>query len=153
MNIELRTARLDDLGIIHAIRRDAILGVASETGLSDLQTWADRRSPEYFADRVAAGNVVIANSDGDDIGWGSSSDEWITGVYVRSLWSSRGVGRTIMSRLETEIVERGCACVRLASSPNAIGFYTKLGYAVVGPPDSDGAIPMKKHLRTWFPHP
>jgi len=151
VSIKLRTASLDDLGIIHAIRRDAILGVPSETGLSDRQTWADRRSPEFYADRLAAGNVVIASSEGDDIGWGSSSDAWITGLYVRSSWSRIGVGRTIMSRLETEIVKRGHACARLESSPNAVGFYTKLGYAPVGLPDGDGAVPMKKRLRTADP--
>ena len=70
MSIKLRTASLDDLGIIHAIRRDAILGVPPETGLRDRQTWADRRSPAFFADRVAAGRVVMASSAGDDIGVG-----------------------------------------------------------------------------------
>ena len=152
MSIKLRTASLDDLGIIHAIRRDAILGVPSETGLSDRQTWADRRSPEFFADRVAAGNVVIASSKGDDIGWGSSADAWITGLYVRTSWSRRGVGRTIMSSLETEIVQRGHTCARLESSPNAVGFYTTLRYAPVGLPDGEGAVPMKKRLRTAAPH-
>ena len=151
MSIKLRTASLNDLGIIHAIRRDAILGVPSETGLSDRQTWADRRSPEFFADRVAVGHVVIASSKGDDIGWGSSADAWITGLYVRTSWSRRGVGRTIMSSLETEIVQRGHTCARLESSPNAVGFYTTLGYAPVGLPDGEGAVPMKKRLRTAAP--
>ena len=148
VRINLRTAGLDDLGIIHAIRRDAILGVPSETDRSDRQTWADMRSADYFAVRVAAGHVVIANSAGGDVGWGSSTEQWITGLYVHPLWSQRGVGRTLMSRLEAEIVKRGHACARLASSPNAVGFYAKLGYVVVGVPDSDGAVPMKKRLST-----
>ena len=71
MIVTLRTASLDDLDIIHAIRRDAILGVPPETGLRDRQTWADRRSPAFFADRVAAGRVVMASSAGDDIGGGA----------------------------------------------------------------------------------
>jgi hypothetical protein len=83
VSIKLRTASLDDLVIIHAIRRDAILGIPSETGLSDRQTWADRRLPEFYADRLAAGNIVIAGSEGDDIGWGSRADEWIIGKSVR----------------------------------------------------------------------
>jgi len=151
VSITLRTASLDDLGIIHAIRRDAILGIPSETGLRDRQAWADSRSPGFYADRLASGNVVIASSEGDVIGWGSSADEWITGLYVGSSWSRRGVGRTLMSRLETEIVKRGHACARLESSSNAVGFYTKLGYAPVGLPDGDGAVPMKKCLRTVDP--
>jgi GNAT superfamily N-acetyltransferase len=147
VSIKLRTSSLDDLGIIHAIRRDAILGVPPVAGLSDLQTWADRRSPEFYADRLAAGNVVIASSEGKNIGWGSCSDEWITGLYVRSSWSLKGVGRTIMSRLETEIAKRWHTFARLESSANAVGFYTRLGYAPVGLPDDDGAVPMKKRVR------
>jgi GNAT superfamily N-acetyltransferase len=150
MSITLRLASLDDLGILHAIRRDAILGVPSEMGLRDRQTWADRRSPEFFADRVVAGHVVIASAAGDDIGWGSSTEAWITGLYVCAAWSRRGVGRTLMSRLETEIVQRGHACARLASSPNAVGFYTTLGYAPVGL-HGEGAVPMKKRLSMAAP--
>ncbi len=146
LRITLRTARLDDLGSIHAIRRDAILGVPPETGLVDRQAWADRRQPEFYADRLAAGCVVIASAEGDAIGWGSSADAWITGLYVRAGWSGRGVGRTLMASLETEIVQRGHACAHLEASPNAVGFYTRLGYAPVGLPDGEGAVLMQKRL-------
>ena len=146
MRIALRPACLGDLDLLHAIRRDAILGVAAEMDLRERQTWADRRSPTFFADRVAAGHVVIASVDGDDIGWGSHADAWVTGLYVRPSGSRRGVGRTLMSRLEREIAERGHTCVRLASSPNAVGFYTTLGYGPAGLPDDEGAVPMKKRL-------
>jgi GNAT superfamily N-acetyltransferase len=148
MNITLRKANLEDLGIIHAIRRDAILGIQAEFSQSALLAWADKRSPEFFADRVAANHVTIASSEGKGIAWGSSSEEWITGLYVCSSWSGRGVGRTLMSRLETEILQRENAYAKLGSSPNAIDFYTILGYVPFGLLDGDGALPMKKRLKT-----
>lgn len=144
----MRTASLDDLGSIYAIRRDAILGIPSETGLRERQVWADRRSSAFYADRLAAGMVVIAHAEGDAVGWGSSVGAAITGLYVRAAWSGRGVGRLILARLEEEIVQREHACARLEASPNAVGFYTKLGYAQVGLPDADGAVPMQKRLST-----
>jgi len=49
-----------------------------------------------------------------------------------------------MSRLEADILKRGHEYATLDSSPNAVGFYIKLGYRSVGPPDDDGALPMKK---------
>ncbi len=58
-----------------------------------------------------------------------------------------GVGRAIMSRLESDIVKRGHECATLDSSPNAVGFYVKLGYTPVGPLNDDGAVPMRKALR------
>jgi GNAT superfamily N-acetyltransferase len=163
VRIKLRTAGLDDLTSIYAIRRDSILGVPSEASLSDSpeerllprqtlryrqrQAWADKRSPNYYQDRITAGHVVIASFEEDNIGWGSSSDDCITGLYVCSSWYRRGVGRIIMDSLEMEILRRGYTSARLESSLDAVGFYTKLGYESVGFPDEDRAVPMKKHLR------
>jgi len=149
--VTLRTASLDDFEIIHAIRRDAILGVAAETGLRDRQTWADSRSPAFFADRVAARPGRHGQFGGRRYWVGSSAETWITGLYVRTSWSGKGVGRRLMATLETEIVKQGHACARVESSPNAVGFYTRLGYIQVGLPDGEGAVPMKKRLRTADP--
>lgn len=146
ISIKLRVAGPDDLAVINAIRRDAILGIPPETGLRDAQAWADKRSPEFYAERLAAGSIVIASSRGCPIGWGSSDDDRITGLYVRSSSGAVGVGRAIMSNLEVKILQRGHAYARLESSPNALGFYIKLGYSQIGPAEADGAIPMRRHL-------
>ncbi len=148
MTVTIRKASMDDLGIIHDIRRDAILGIESdELGVTTRRAWADRRSPEFYAQRVAAGDVVLAVSESGTIGWGSSSGDCITGIYIRSSSGHMGIGRAIMSSLEADIVKRGHECATLESSPNAVGFYTKLGYTLAGRPDDEGAVPMKKPLR------
>jgi putative acetyltransferase len=151
MSMTIRKASSDDLGIIHNIRRDAILGISDDFGVIERQAWADRRSPEFFAERIAAGDVVLAVSGSSGLGWGSSSGNYISGVYIRSSSGRTGVGRAIMSRLEFAIAKRGHECATLDSSPNAVGFYVKLGYAPVGHPDGDGAVPMKKALRVPDP--
>jgi GNAT superfamily N-acetyltransferase len=148
VSLTIRDASSADLGIIHDIRRDAILGIESgEFGMIEREAWADRRSPEFFAGRVAAGGVVLAISGGRGLGWGSSSRNYISGVYVRASSNRAGVGRAIMSRLEADIVTRGHESAALDSSPHAVGFYVKLGYVSVGPPDEEGALPMRKALR------
>ena len=151
MSVTIRKASSDDLGIIHDIRRDAILGIADDVGVIERQVWADRRAPEFFAGRVAAGDVVLAISGSSGLGWGSSSGHYISGVYIRSSSGRRGVGRALMSRLEADIVKRGHEYATLDSSPNAVGFYVKLGYTPVGPLSDDGAVPMKKALRVPVP--
>jgi len=148
MSVTMRKASSADLGIIHDIRRDSILGIESDDfGVVERHAWADRRSPEFFARGVAAGEVVLAVSGSGGLGWGSSSGNYISGVYVRSSSGRTGVGRAIMSRLEADIVKRGHEYATLDSSPNAVGFYIKLGYALVGRPDDHGALPMRKALR------
>jgi hypothetical protein len=50
MSIELRPATLDDLAIIHAIRRDAILGIPDEAGrliMARLETEIGKRGYGY----------------------------------------------------------------------------------------------------------
>ncbi len=147
--VTLRQANLCDLQIIHAIRRDAILGIKSEAlAETDRREWAGSRSQEYFIDRVAAGEVLIAMVEGTAVGWGSTSGEFVTGLYVCPCASLRGIGRSIMSSLESRIMSDGHTSARLESSPNALQFYRRLGYVPVGSPQDDGAIPMKKALET-----
>lgn len=49
-----------------------------------------------------------------------------------------------MWTLEADIVKRGHEYATLDSSPNAVGFYINLGYVSMGPPNDDGALPMRK---------
>ena len=147
MIVTLRQAGLNDLCVIHVIRREAILGIESK-GLAetDRRKWADRRSHEFFRDRVASGEVVIAVCEGDAVGWGSVSGDLVTGLYVRPSVGLRGVGRKIVSSLESRIMRKGHVFARLESSQNAVHFYAELGYVAVGPPEDDGEISMKKAL-------
>src|SRR5712691_7548460 len=75
MSVTSRKASSDDLGIIHDIRRDAILGISDDFGVIERQAWADRRSPEFFAERVSAGDVVLAVS--------GSSGAWLGKQFRR----------------------------------------------------------------------
>ena len=122
VSVTIRKASLDN-GIIHDIRRDAILGIESdELGHNEALGLGDRRSPKFYAQRVAAGDVVLAVSGSSTIGWGSSSGDSISGIYIRSSSGHMGVGRAIMSSLEADIVKCGHECATLESSPNAVGF-------------------------------
>jgi hypothetical protein len=149
MSVTIREASSDDLGIIHDIRRDAILGISDDVGVIERQAWADRRSPEFFAERIVAGDVLLAVSGSSGLGWGKG--DYISGVYIRSSSGRTGVGHAIMSRLESDIVKRGHECATLDSSPNAVVFYVKLGYTPAGPLNDDGAVPMRKALRVPDP--
>ena len=147
-DLQVRGAQHDDLIAMHAIRREAILGidVGWEVEAGARQAWADRRSSEAFADRVAAGDAVIALLAGHEVGWGSSTGDRITGLYVRPSIGHSGVGRTLMAVLEAAVEARGHAHSYLQSSPNAVGFYTKLGYAPTGMAQSEAGLPMWRQL-------
>ena len=139
--MNFRKGTLEDLELIHEIRRAAILGITSkELSRTECHTWAERRSPEYFAPRVEAGEVVIVeNESGEAIAWGASVGKRVEGIYVRPESGLRGVGRHLMSQLEKQVAVRGNSSAQLAASLNAVGFYEKIGYiALHGVSDSLG---------------
>jgi len=150
--VTIRRTTLEDVATVDDIRRDAILGIDSaEFDVDDLRRWADDRPAGYFADRIAAGDVVIAFLDAAAVAWGSSTGDYVSGVYIRAAASRRGVGRAIMSALEAEIRRRGHESAFLDASPNAVGFYLVLGYTQVGPVKENNSIPMKRALGTSSP--
>ena len=146
--MNFRKGTLEDLELIHEIRRAAILGISSkEFSRTECHTWAERRSPEYFAPRVETGAVVIVEDEsGEAIAWGASVGKRVEGIYVRPECGRRGVGRQLMSELEEQIRERGNSSTRLAASLNAVGFYEKLGYVALDGVSDSKTLPMAKEL-------
>ena len=146
--MNFRKGTLEDLELIHEIRRAAILGISSkEFSRTECRTWAERRSPEYFAPRAETGAVVIVeNESGEAIAWGASVGNRVEGIYVRPECGRRGVGRQLMSELEEQIRERGNSSTRLAASLNAVGFYEKLGYVALDGVSDSKTVPMVKEL-------
>jgi hypothetical protein len=51
-----------------------------------------------------------------------------------------------MAWMESRIEQHGHSSVTLESSPNAVGFYKRLGYQETGLPDERGAHPMARVL-------
>ena len=145
-DLALRTARPADLGTMHDIRRAAILGVQVDLAPRAREAWANRRGPNSFAARVAAGDVIIASLAGTDIGWGSSEADHISALYVYPAYGRRGVGRKLLEKLEATVAQRGHEFVHLESSLNAVSFYERLGYAQSGSLRVDGSLPMRKRL-------
>ena len=146
--MNFRRGTLEDLELIHEIRRAAILGITSKKlSRTEHRTWAERRTPEYFAPRVEAGAVVIAeNESGEALAWGASVGKRVEGIYVCPESGGCGVGRYLMSELEKQIRQRGNSSARLAASLNAVGFYEKLGYVALGGVSDGKTVPMAKEL-------
>jgi putative acetyltransferase len=145
-DLAFRTGLPNDLEWMHGIRRAAILGVQADVEPAAREAWADRRRPDSFIGRVAGGEVIIASLAGEDIGWGSSAADHIGALYVSPAYARRGVGRTLLAKLEAAVAQRGHELVRLESSVNAVSFYERLGYVQSGSLRVDGSLPMRKRL-------
>lgn len=85
------------------------------------------------------------------IGWVEVDRDRVAALYVSPSCSRRGVGSVLLAFAETFIRSSGYTTARLESSPNALDYYLKRGYLRYGVADSDGALPLRKHLATLTP--
>lgn len=73
--------------------------------------------------------TLVVESGGQLLGVGALDGDEIRRVYVHTDGQHQGVGDALMGALEAEARRRGIADIRLESSPSAVPFYKRRGYA------------------------
>jgi ribosomal protein S18 acetylase RimI-like enzyme len=124
---------------------DALLAI-------DRATWSSLSSPAgepsigpFFNNRTSPQNVVVAELDGEPIGWAkiehptelpASGHVWhVTGLAVDPQFEGRGAGRALMEALIELARERGGRRMTLrvfATNERAQRLYERLGFEVEG---------------------
>ncbi|MEK6300836.1 MAG: GNAT family N-acetyltransferase [Acidobacteriota bacterium] len=122
--IMIRPASLNDADMIRRIYQAAL----PETATND----------EHWEKALRQGGMFIAELEEATIGFGGidfDATEQIRYVYVIPEYQRSGlqVGLKILQTLEAAARQRGIGLVRLHSTPNAVRFYEKAGYAAVEP--------------------
>jgi len=137
----LRLATLDDAEAIRAIYN---VEVTTSTVTFDLEPRTLEAQREWLAARSGAHSAIVAERDGEVIGFASLSP-WKErpayrtsvedSVYVHRAWQGRGVGRLLLARLVEVANESGFHAVfgRIVGGHEAsIGLHLALGFEVVG---------------------
>lgn len=152
MDYCLRRARIEDarsLAEAHAEAwRETYAGVMRAEALAgvDLADW-ERRWRERIVSGDDAQAVFVALEEGVPVGFARCSRQTnpklaplgfeadIASIYLLRRAQRRGLGRRLMARLATHLLDAGCASAAvwvLRDSPGARGFYEALGAAPVG---------------------
>jgi putative acetyltransferase len=144
--MQIRRADATDEEALASIRRSAILALAAPAMSSEqVERWAMRAAVDRVARAMRDHDVWVA-VDGVAIGWVEVDRDRVAALYVSPSCSRRGVGSVLLARAETSIRSSGYTTTRLESSPNALDFYFRRGYVRCGPPDAEGAHPLRKDL-------
>jgi ribosomal protein S18 acetylase RimI-like enzyme len=142
-----------------SVASEATLGVV----LGTLRAFNRAASPAYFALRDLPSNaprplhVIAYAADGSIVGglMATTCLAWldIDIMSVREGGRRRGVGRRLMRAAEAEAVARGCRYASVDTMEyQAPGFYTRLGYTIVGRfADRDGQGHAKVFLTRTLP--
>ena len=149
--IEIQRAAADDHVALAAIRRSAILQLAT-TAMSPSQAedWANQAAADRVAQAILHHAVWVAVKE-VAIGWVEVDKDRVAALYVAPHCSGRGVGSRLLSHAEAAICDAGYAVARLATSPNAATFYLHKGYLPSDVRTADGALPMSKLLSDHGP--
>lgn len=144
--LHIRSAIPSDAQKLFAIRWDAIMSLADEFGHAATKHWANSADPDLVALAIARNSVWVAESASSVVGWIEVKEAKVKRLYVDSSASRSGVGSSLMAQAESEIQSRGATAVHLDASPNAVSFYSRLGYKVAGDPKPDSSVPMVKYF-------
>src|SRR5215510_14046010 len=120
--------------------------------MEQAEKWAARAAADRIARAIQDHDVWVA-VEGAAIGWVEVDRDRVAALYVSPSSSRRGVGSVLLARAETSIRSSGYTTTRLESSPNALDFYFRRGYVRRGPPDAEGAYPLRKDLTAVGAYP
>ena len=142
-----RLATLNDAGLLHAIRRRAILELAPPTMASaEAQAWASQLTQPGMEQKLRELEIWVAELDGRVVGWGAIRGDHLEGLYTAPESAGQGIGAGLLAMLEGLIRERQFPSVRAEASANALAFYLSRGYRANGPQVPNGAWPIAKLL-------
>lgn len=133
----LRRATLADATALWMIRHDAIrYGCRGHYPDQVLEPWAAVAMPDAFRADLEQDCVVVATVQATVAGFASlkMATARIEAVFVSPHHARRGLGRSLLARLETIATDAGLQSLSLTATLNAVPFYRALGFAAV----SDG---------------
>lgn len=151
-SLAIRPARQSDLDALETLEREAFAG--------------DRLSRRSFKSHIAARNRLLVAADSDGIA-GYALVTWRKGGRRARLYSlavsrrkaGRGVGRALLTAVQSHALEQGCEALRLEvreDNRRAIALYERLGYRRFGRHEDyyeDGAAALRLEKLLARPRP
>lgn len=133
--VSIRDAKPEDFEAIDEIHTVAVQRLArGHYTPAEIEAWSRRGNRERYLARLESSDILVAEIDGEPVGFGQLDPERseIVAVYVDPERGRRGVGRRLVAELEEKASERGWDELELDASLNAVRFYARLGYERLG---------------------
>ncbi|MBW2242557.1 MAG: GNAT family N-acetyltransferase [Deltaproteobacteria bacterium] len=143
----IRPALRADAQLLAAIRRDAILTLATPTyGLDRARDWADSSAVERIHRAIEDHEVWLSEFENAVVGWIEIDRDRVEGIYVSPDLAGRGIGSALLMYAEGRIRSAGYCAAALDASWNAEPFYLRRGYEAQAERSAEGGRPMLKPL-------
>jgi GNAT superfamily N-acetyltransferase len=133
--LAIRLAHPDDrLNLIELQRRASLAG---ETGDVLRQLLEDPGLIDIDEELLANNEVIVAEIGATIVGFASfiaqdGNDAELDGMFVEPSHWRQGIGRALIEAVERELVAWHATRLRVVANPNALAFYTALGFEIIG---------------------
>jgi len=128
---KLRVATQNDAEAVAAINLRSIFELCSSAyDRSELYRWVGNRTADNFRKNIELGQIHIAESDGQAVGFIDVVPGEVLAIYVLPGWERKGIGSfLLMAAVEKARIPN--RSVMVAASHNAAPFYAKHGFQSV----------------------
>lgn len=153
MKITIRKAKSKDAKIIAELHKKVVSGVNSKYYPTEaIKEWIKDISEENVRYQFQNSYWIVAEIDNKVVGFGqySVNDGEIDQINVDPDYLNQNIGVKMYNYMENNLRSRGVKKICLNSTPNATGFYQKLGFKKIQETNlkSIKMIKMEKSLRT-----
>ncbi|WAC25661.1 GNAT family N-acetyltransferase [Ancylobacter sp. SL191] len=129
----LRPARAGDGAALFDVTRRSVAGLATDHySPEQIAGWMGARTPAYYEDIIARGNVVVAERAGAVIAFVDAEPGEVTRLFLLPETAGAGLGRRLLE-IGVEKARLGHdGPIKVESTVNAQGFYQRHGFRPVG---------------------
>lgn len=124
----------DGPGVLKVHRRSILALGRADYSAAEVESWAAGLAADHY-DRAMTepgGSFMVAVDQGGTIvGFCSTKENEVTGLYIDPDWARRGLGSDLLGRAERAIAAAGHGKIRVGASLTGEPFYEAQGYRAV----------------------
>lgn len=129
----LRPARTGDGAAVFEVTRLSVRALARDHYPAEqIEGWMGARTPHYYEQLIAQGRVVVAELEGEIVGFVDAEPGEVTRLFILERVAGYGLGKRLLA-IGVENARRDHeGPIRIESTINAEGFYRSQGFRPVG---------------------
>jgi N-acetylglutamate synthase-like GNAT family acetyltransferase len=129
--VNIRRARQEDCQAIMCVHVDAVSGIRTSLYTpEEIQAWAAPKKPESYEESIRTKEFFVVEEERVIVAFGvlNQNSAEVEAVYVSPRAGRRGIGLSLLQKLEERAHALGLEELRLNAALNAVPFYKRAGY-------------------------
>lgn len=128
-DIALRPARAGDGAAVFEVTRRSVAALAKDHySAAQIAGWMGARTPAYYEDLIAQGQMVVAERDGRIVGFVDAVPGEVTRLFLLPEAAGAGLGKRLLAIGLDKARPGHDGPIKVEATVNAEGFYQRHGF-------------------------